>query len=211
MIKIVFFDLSKTVMKNGPADVIAAHLGVSNIRKEICKLREDGKISKWEQGTKSSICYKGFNLEDVDKIKEKFVLNENIKECLDQLHEQGIKTVLITNSCKQVAEKICKMFKLPFDLVKGSVIEEKNGALTGKIVEYPLQKNDAVKEVLKELNLRKDDAAAIGDSLGDIPMFDECKIGVLYNPEEKAKGKADYEIKEFMELVQIIDKYNKYT
>lgn len=58
---------------------------------------------------------------------------------------------------------------------------------------YNPHKGNGVKRVLEYLNIPKEYAMAIGDDLGDIPMFEEVGLGVtLENGKDEVKKKADY-------------------
>lgn len=58
---------------------------------------------------------------------------------------------------------------------------------------FNTNKGNGVIKVLKALNLSKENAMAIGDDDGDIPMFEQVKIGVtLENGKDSVKEKADY-------------------
>jgi hypothetical protein len=59
------------------------------------------------------------------------------------------------------------------------------------IREHLIQKSDGIKKVLEYLNLKKEDALALGDDIQDIPMFELCKYSVaMANGNPKAKEAA---------------------
>lgn len=61
------------------------------------------------------------------------------------------------------------------------------------IVSHNVNKGVAINELLKNLNINKDEAICFGDSVNDIDMFNSCGIKVaMGNAIDELKQKADY-------------------
>jgi Cof subfamily protein (haloacid dehalogenase superfamily) len=61
------------------------------------------------------------------------------------------------------------------------------------IVNLKTSKGEAIKFLLKYLNLEKENAICFGDSINDYEMFSECKVKVaMENAMQELKDKADY-------------------
>jgi phosphoserine phosphatase len=115
------------------------------------------------------------------------------KECIKQLKQQNIITVIVSAGLLVLAEHIGQ--KLGVDHVYANDIKTDNtGRLTGKgIVNVPLMyKDKTVQRITKETLIQVDQMAAVGNSCFDIPMLLSCGLGIAFNPADDCiRKKAD--------------------
>ena len=204
MIKLAFFDYSKTIVKGSGNRAIANFMGKG---KEFDKIFENfvsGKIS--DEGFIISVIklWKDFDLERLPEMIKKMELSPNVKEVLEQLKNMNIKLALVSHIPQQLVD-LCKK-EWGFDYTYGNECEVKNGKFTGKVLKINPDKGIVVKNVCDELNVRYEDCIAVGDSRADIKMFKVVgyENSFAYNSNEEVKRYAKYHTKDFKEMLQII-------
>ena len=202
MIKLVFVDMSRTLVKGSGANSGADFLGKGDTYLELYPKYKSGEISMDYLLTKTFACWKGLNVSDLPKVYEKFEFNEGVKETIKNIREKGIKTMLLTN----VPTHLGKLFQeeLGFNYISGTVLEVKDGIFTGKILELHHNKAEEAMKLLKKENISSDDAISIRDRKDDAKVFEKVMYGIAYNGDETAKKSAKYKITDFRELTNII-------
>ncbi|MFH1255928.1 MAG: HAD family phosphatase [Candidatus Diapherotrites archaeon] len=204
MIKIVFIDMSNTLVNGSGSNSGADFLGKGDTYRRIYPEFKSGKISMEEWLAKTFACWKGLKVSDLPKVYEKLELNEGAKETITSLKKKKIKTVLLTNIPRLLAELFQK--KLGFDFITGTVLEVKEGAFTGKILEFHNDKSREAMKILEQENIRPDEAVSVGDRKDDAEVFRKVKFGIAYNGDEAARKNAKYNISNFGEILKIIEK-----
>lgn len=204
MIKILFVDMSRTLVKGSGANAGAEFLGRGDVYKEIYPKYQSGEISMEELLTKTFACWEGLKLKDLPKVFKKFEFNEGVKETIKKIKGVGIKTALITN----IPTHLSELFKreLEFDFITGTVLEVKNGKFTGRVLEFHNNKEKEVTELLEKEGISPDEAVSIGDRKDDAEIFKKVKFGIAYCGDEIANKTAKYRITNFRELLSIVEK-----
>jgi len=203
MIKIVFIDFSRTLVKGSGANSGAEFLGKGDIYRQLYPKYISGEIEIKELLIKTFACWEGLKTSDLSKVYEQFELNEGVRETIKILKEKGIKIMLLT----PVPTHIIKFFQddLGLDFISGTVLEVKEDIFTGKILHHFNKLFDAI-ELLKKENISPDEAISIGDRKDDAKVFEKVKFGIAYNGDENSKKAAKYQITEFKEIIDIIEK-----
>ena len=204
MIKIIFIDMSRTLVKGSGANSGADYLGKGEVYKEIYPKYTSGDISMEELLTKTYACWNGLKLADLANVYKKFEFNDGVKETIQKIKAKGIKTMLLTNIPIQLA----KLFQnnLGFDYVGGTVLEVKQGVFTGKILKFGHDKATEAMKILEKEKLSPNEAISIGDRKDDAKVFEKVRFGIAYDGDEIAKKAAKYQIINFIEILEIIEK-----
>ena len=108
------------------------------------------------------------------------------KKCISQLKKYNIKTSIISAGLDILAKKVAK--DLSIDYVYANVlITDENGILNGEsIVNVELKnKNKNVFNISNKLGIPLENIAAVGNSCFDIPMLNNCGIGIAFNPDDE--------------------------
>jgi len=204
MIKLVFIDMSKTLVKGSGANAGADFLGKGDVYRELYPRYKSGDIPIEKLLTETFKCWAGLKVEELPKVFERLEYNEGVKETIKRLKEKGIKTALVSNVPKHLNEIIQK--DLGLDFITGSILEIKNRVFTGKVLEFSHDKATEAIKILEEQKIPPDEAISIGDRKDDSKVFEKVKFGVAYNGDETAKKAAKYQITDFRELIDIIEK-----
>ncbi|MEN8904441.1 MAG: HAD family phosphatase [Clostridiales bacterium] len=119
------------------------------------------------------------------KIKDFFnsemKLNEGIEECVESIKEQNMKIFLITTGPSVIAKIISDKYK--FDEYIGSDLELKEGKFTGDMKVHLNGENKLLrlKEFCKKNKIKMKDCIAVGDSISDMNIFDNCGKRIAIN------------------------------
>ena len=209
MIKLAFFDYSKTIIKGSGHRTIANFMGKGKEFDEIFENFVSGKIN--DEGFIISVIklWKDFDLERLPEMIKKMELSPNVKEVLEQLKNMDIKLALVSHIPQQLAD-LCKK-EWGFDYAYGNKCEVENGKFTGKVLKINPDKGVVVKNICDELNVGYEDCIATGDSRADIGMFKVVGYdnSFAYNANEEVKKYAKYHIENFKQMVPLLKNDNK--
>lgn len=208
MIKLAFFDFSKTIAKGSGMNTVAAQMGRE---KEFNKIYDEFVSHKLndEGFIKAAIkLLRGFNEKGLSKIYKQIELRPNVPEALKQLKNMRIKLALITHMPISLAE----LYRdLGFDCLFGTECGMKNGIFTGEVMKMNPNKKAIVEALCNKLGIKPRECIAVGDSKADIPMFESVGYDNSFaiNANEQVKKYAKYHIKDFKEIIGIIKNDNK--
>lgn len=118
---------------------------------------------------------------------------EGLDEVLRRLLEEGITPILVTTGPRQVAE--CMKRRYPFSEVYGSIYEEKDGIMTGKILRHLFHhggKFGCVEDYCRQHGLDSRYNVVVGDSYSDREIFERSARAIAINYTEDVAPYADY-------------------
>ncbi|MEK7462422.1 MAG: HAD-IB family phosphatase [Patescibacteria group bacterium] len=108
------------------------------------------------------------------------------RDLLEQLKREGYFLIAISQSPKSILDDFCKQYG--FDKVYGRVYEiGPQDRFTGAVTDEHLIKNKAniVKRVFdKNPGLTREGSIAVGDTDGDIPLFENVERQICFNPNQ---------------------------
>ncbi len=103
-------------------------------------------------------------------------------EILAQLHGDGVRTAVISNGLKCVADRFRDEHGVEF--IHANEVETDDGLLSGGIrILIPYEdKGGVLRGLAERLGLHRGEIASVGDSRSDIAMFEASRISVAFNP-----------------------------
>jgi len=108
------------------------------------------------------------------------------RDLIKQLRRDGYYIVAISQSPKAILDAFCKSYG--FDKVYGRIYEiGPTDRFTGVVIEEEVIKDKAniVARVLENDELTNEGAIAVGDTEGDISMFEAVERPICFNPNQK--------------------------
>lgn len=135
---------------------------------------------------------------DLIEIYKKMPLMKNAKETVDELKKMGIKVAILTGGLDILAKIVCEKVGIDEYYANGLKTYD-DGRLTGEgiIRINPYHKDDILKKIMDERNLKKNEVAVVGDGEVDIPMFKLVETSIAFDPiTEEVERNAKYVIKE---------------
>ncbi|MHA2295265.1 MAG: HAD family hydrolase [Candidatus Hodarchaeales archaeon] len=154
--------------------------------------------------------WKGLEENRYIQILETIPLNEGIDRLVDFFHQNNYQAYIVSAGLYRFARLISERFG--FDGFFGNEVEINGGILTGKMKRISVDwdgKKTIVKELKRNFNVPTSRVVAIGDSSGDLKMFDESAITVAVNSSEKAVINAatiSIELQDFRVLIPLLEK-----
>ena len=128
---------------------------------------------------------------EVEEILNKVPITKGSKETFEVLKMNGIKTAIISGGIDLLAKRVGAY--VGADFVFANALERrKDGTLTGEGISIvPLRRKDIILAKLqRELNIKKEETVAVGDSLIDIPLFQQAGLAIAFN--HKTEELRDY-------------------
>jgi len=116
-----------------------------------------------------------------ESFKNGVKLNNGIRECVESIKAQNMKIFLITSGPIDMAKIIAHEFS--FEEFTGSEYELLNGEYTGEISNHldGEEKFNKLKEFCKKSKVKLKECIAVGDSISDVNVFDNCGKRIAIN------------------------------
>ena len=208
-IKLVVFDMDGTIIEPRSSwAMIHDYFGTDNT--EMLQMYIDHKISDMEfvkadiklWNSKSDV---PVNEEYINSILNKAKPRKGAKELITSLHEANIKTIILSGGIQYLADKWAKEWNMD-DALANDLIDDKNGNLTAIIKSSGHNKGPVMEKMIEKYNFNKNEIAAVGDTVVDIPTFERAGLSIAVNTEDEGViSKANYHLKgDLTELKSLI-------
>lgn len=215
-IKLVVFDFDGTLVEVHSSSawrMIDRALGCVEADKEISERHFSGKttVAEWSRET-VEILYKNFGLNQ--KRLEEILRNEmkpmpGAVEMLRKLKEMGIKTAIVSGSIANVYEFAKEEWGLCADMTsfECEILFDKEGMISGgKYNEYDYEgKADIIEEFCRELGVKLEETAMVGDSDNDIFAFRKVGLPIAFNPASPELEKTAKHVVRSNDLRDVLD------
>jgi phosphoserine phosphatase len=181
--KLVIFDLDGTLTQERSIwEYIHVRLGKWNgFAEEYQNQFLAGKISYEEFCERDAEVWKGMNVEEMMKIVKTVPFHPGTDELIYRLKQRGLKLSMVSSGLSVLSDWVHQKFG--FDYSVSNDLLHENGVLTGKVriqVHYD-KKAKWVEKILKQFGATPEEAIAIGDSKGDIDMFQMVGFSISFN------------------------------
>jgi phosphoserine phosphatase len=181
--KLALFDLDGTLTRERSAwEYIHRRLGVWEGHAEKFQaafLR--GEITYLRFCELDAEVWKGMKVSEMKRILREIPLYEGIEDLVGYLREKGIKLGIISSGLSLLSNWIKERYG--FDYAVANELGETDGVLNGQIkihVHFD-QKGKWVQEAKRQFKVRKGEVLTIGDSAGDIAMFQRAGFSIALN------------------------------
>ena len=211
-IKLVVFDMDGTLLQPRSSWAqIHDHFGTDNT--EMLQLYIDHKITDeefvkadiklWNSNSKKTV-----NEEYINSIMDKIKPLKGAEILIKELHKENIKTVILSGGIQYLADRWMNKWNMDYALAN-ELIDDDKGNLTAIINSSGHNKGPMMDKIIKKYNYKKNQVAAVGDTIVDIPMFDRAGLAIAVNTDDKKViEKADYHLKgDLRELKNLIIKW----
>ena len=198
--KLVVFDMDGTLLETRSCWAhIHEHFGTDN--SDMLKLYINHKITDEEFVLADINLWQSKSERKIDEYYINSLLDEikpmeGAGELIEFLHRNDIKTAIISGGIQYLADKWAKKWKMHF-AIANELIDDKNGKLMFKEGASGNNKGPVIDRLVKNLNLKKENIVAVGDTIVDIPLFERSGLSIAVNTKDKRViKKADYHHKE---------------
>jgi phosphoserine phosphatase len=199
-IKLVVFDMDGTLLQARSCwNHIHQYFGIDN--KEMLKLYMEHKINDqefaesdirlWEQSSDVHI-----NEAYINSILDEIKPIAGAEDLIQSLHQKEIQTVILSGGIKYLAVKWAEKWNMK-EAIANHLIDDENGNLQVIIESSGHAKGPIMDALLDRLKVSKDEVAAVGDTVVDIPLFKRSGLSIAVNTnDQRVIGEVDYHLKE---------------
>jgi len=140
-----------------------------------------GKISYEEFCERDAQVWKGMKMEALLEIVKTVPFHRGVDELIQYLKQKGLKLSLVSSGLSLLSDWVHQ--KYGFDYSVSNDLLHENGILTGrvKIQVYFDKKAEWVEKILRKFGVKPEETIAIGDSKGDIDMFQMVGFSIAFN------------------------------
>jgi phosphoserine phosphatase len=140
-----------------------------------------GEISYEEFCERDAQVWKGMRVEELLEIVKTVPFYPGVEELINYLKQKGLKLSMVSSGLSLLTNWVHQ--KYGFDYSVSNDLLHGNGVLTGKvkIQVYFDKKAEWVEKILKQFGVRSEEVIAIGDSKGDIDMFQMVGYSISFN------------------------------
>ena len=181
--KLVIFDLDGTLTKERSIwEYIHIRLGKwYGFAEEYQKQFLAGKISYEEFCERDAEVWKGMKVEELLEIVKTVPFHPGVEALINHLKQKELKLSMVSSGLSLLTHWVHQ--KYGFDYSVSNDLLHENGLLTGKvkIQVYFDKKAEWVEKILKQFGMRPEEVIAIGDSRGDIDMFQMVEFSIAFN------------------------------
>jgi phosphoserine phosphatase len=140
-----------------------------------------GEISYEEFCERDAQVWKGMKVKELKEIVRTVPFHPGVDELIGCLKQEGLKLSMVSSGLSLLSNWVHQ--KYGFDYSVSNDLLHENGVLTGKvkIQVYYDKKAEWVEKILKQFGVKPEGAIAVGDSRGDIDMFQMVGFSVAFN------------------------------
>lgn len=140
-----------------------------------------GKISYEEFCERDAQVWKGMKVEKLLEIVKTVPFHPGVDELVNYLKQKGLKLSMVSSGLSLLSNWVHK--KYGFDYSVSNDLLQENGILTGKvrIQVYYDKKAEWVEKILKQFGVELEKVIAIGDSKGDMDMFQMVGFSIAFD------------------------------
>jgi phosphoserine phosphatase len=182
-IKLALFDLDGTLTKEKSAwEYIHRRLGVwDGYAEKFQQAFLRGEIDYHRFCELDAAIWKGMKVSELEKTLREIPLHDGIEDLVKYLRSKGASLGIISSGLSFLSEWVKE--KYGFNYAVANELGVSDGVLNGEIkvnVHYD-RKGEWVQEAQRRFNARKEEILAIGDSTGDIAMFQMAGLSIAFN------------------------------
>jgi phosphoserine phosphatase len=120
-------------------------------------------------------------VEEILEIVQTVPFHPGVDELISHLKQKGMKLSMVSSGLSILSDWVHQKFG--FDYSVSNDLLHENGVLSGKVriqVHYD-KKAEWVRRVLQKFDVKPEEAIAIGDSKGDLDMFQMVGFSIAFN------------------------------
>ena len=199
--KLIAFDMDSTLINIECVDEIADAVGRKAEVAAITEAAMQGAVTDYKESLRQRVALlKGVTLLDVDRIyRERLQLNPGAEALVDACRQAGLKSLLVSGGFTHFAERV--QARLALDYVRANVLEVRDGALTGRMLDQSWgdicdgdEKRAMLLQTCQLLGISPRQAIAVGDGANDLPMMRAAGLSVAFHAKPLVRQFANVSI-----------------
>ncbi len=205
---LIIFDIEGVLLNAEYLPVLAQKFGPEK-EKEIWDITKQGIRGDidWEEGLYKRVnALRGIKYEDALTIGQHLELMPGAKALCNALAKAGWKMIAVSGGFTIITDRLER--ELLLDKIYSNELVFKDGKLDDVIISVTSDKSKAVKGIIKEWGIRKEDIVVVVDGANDLKLFEIAGFTVGFCPVDVVKLKADaiIEIRDLTLLLNLLEK-----
>jgi phosphoserine phosphatase len=195
--KLIAFDMDSTLINIECVDEIADAAGRKAEVAAITEAAMRGEITDYKESLRQRVTLlKGVTVAHMQQVlTQRLQLNPGAAELVAACKAAGLKVLLVSGGFTYFTDHVRD--RLGIDYTRSNVLEVKDGALTGRMVDQPwgdicdgAEKRKMLIETCALLGISPKQAIAMGDGANDLPMMGEAGLSVAYHAKPAVRAQA---------------------
>ncbi len=195
--KLISFDMDSTLITIECIDEIADVTGKKAEVAAITEATMRGEITDFKDSLRLRVSkLAGVTTAQMEQVRrERLQLSPGAEILVRAAHAAGLKVLLVSGGFTFFAEYVRSLLDIEF--VRANVLEEKDGVLTGGLVQQcwgdicdGAEKRRTLLEVASLLGISPAQCIAVGDGSNDIPMMEAAGLSVAYHAKPRVRSVA---------------------
>ncbi|PZP93404.1 MAG: phosphoserine phosphatase SerB [Variovorax paradoxus] len=195
--KLIAFDMDSTLINIECIDEIADAVGKKAEVAAITEATMRGEIRDFKESlTRRVALLQGVPVAALQQVyDERLRLNPGASELVAACKAAGLKVLLVSGGFTFFANRVRD--RLGIDFTRSNLLDEADGALTGRVVPQAwgdicdgAEKRRTLLEVASLLGAAPQQCIAVGDGANDLPMMGEAGLSVAYHAKPKVREQA---------------------
>jgi phosphoserine phosphatase len=195
--KLIAFDMDSTLINIECVDEIADAAGRKAEVSAITEAAMRGEITDYKDSLRKRVALlKGVSVASMQQVyDQRLQLNPGAAALVAACKKAGLKVLLVSGGFTFFTDRIRE--RLGIDFARSNVLGEKDGALTGSMVDQPwgdicdgAEKRRTLLEVATLLGISPAQCIAMGDGANDLPMMGVAGLSVAYHAKPAVREQA---------------------
>ena len=193
--KLLISDMDGTIIENETLNDIANFLGKGKEVKQITDLGLKGRLDFSTSLENRVHLLKGLRLSSLEEAKRIITFKKGAKKLFRVLKDNNFTTVLVSGGFKPITSYVQNYLKIDHEYSNsfGVIGDLFDGTTNGPIINANY-KEKIVNNLIKKLNLKKNQIVGIGDAANDMNMLLSVELPIAFEAQDIVKANFDNQI-----------------
>ena len=193
--KLLISDIDGTIIENETLNDIANFLGKGKEVKQITDLGLKGRLDFSTSLENRVHLLKGLRLSSLEEAKRIITFKKGAKKLFRVLKDNNFTTVLVSGGFKPITSYVQNYLKIDHEYSNsfGVIGDLFDGTTNGPIINANY-KEKIVNNLIKKLNLKKNQIVGIGDAANDMNMLLSVGLPIAFEAQDIVKANFDNQI-----------------
>tara|TARA_E500000331_G_scaffold229058_1_gene219287 strand:- start:1722 stop:2615 length:894 start_codon:yes stop_codon:yes gene_type:complete len=193
--KLLISDMDGTIIENETLNDIANFLGKGKEVKQITDLGLKGRLDFSTSLENRVHLLKGLRLSSLEEAKRIITFKKGAKKLFRVLKDNNFTTVLVSGGFKPITSYVQNYLKIDHEYSNsfGVIGDLFDGTTNGPIINANY-KEKIVNNLIKKLNLKKNQIVGIGDAANDMNMLLSVGLPIAFEAQDIVKANFDNQI-----------------
>jgi phosphoserine phosphatase len=203
---LVAFDFDGTLSDSEMTVLLGENRSVAGEMADITEQAMNDEIDYATSLRERAALLDGLAETDAQQAFDQVRLRDGAADLISMLREEGIHVSILTGGFEQGVQTALDNADITVDSIVANRLPVDAGSLTGT-VEGPLiegTKDEALRDLTRELDVDLDNVVAVGDGANDLPMLELAGYAVGYDPKPAVEPACDVTVSAMADLRELL-------